>query len=1701
MKRYILLICSLLIATPSLFAEGIEEIRPFAAAKGELNPWDWGGEFASYNAPADRQLKVHVANHSVEQVYLGFNSLYSGTTYMRIRNPLGVVVYGPVELKKFGANRGWIPSYNAAVAGPNKISASGYIPFTFNPTMNGDYTIELNPDDPNTKVIRNVRYDLFDITVVDTVAMQEKKGRLWAKLWAMTTAAPTFQFWANFYVLREDSVRYKVDYNGIFPHGFGIVSNSRGITNTNDAEYDRQSRAFQFTQGTVVYYPEHKLFINPPDSMVYPYARSNPQADVPTVASEFITGCISTGYCINLTTTTSGYITVILDFDGIIGYNSGGPDRTITFVASPGQNCVPWDGYDGLGDTARTGIINIQLEYQPSVIHIPIWDAENHPNGYKFFHLGRGGVETQVPLYWDDRPIGLGANFLGCLDPVNADSCRAWSNGNGNERFMNTWTSFRTEYDTLVNFTFQFCAPEAIDDLLTINQAETDSIDPLANDPFLPGQVDISTLTLTVPPLHGTSTWLPALGLVEYVPDPTYVGLDSVQYQVCDTSGLPICVAAWIRINVQDVNLPPIIDSINGVPPTVYPTPNPEMSTNEDVPLSICVDITDFDQDLILFSVVRPAQNGNLSGLNDGDSCFLYTPDPNFFGRDTIVIQVCDNGIPTQCSQAIIPIRVIQRNDAPVITQVDNIPVINDTVNTSTLEDQTKVMCYVVQDPDIGQTGAVTSLISSIPGTLMQIDPVTGCINYQPAQDYSGLDTVRMIYCDNGAPSLCDTVFIIINIIPVNDAPIAIDDQGTVDPGDTICINVTLNDIDAENALTSISIVGQPSLGSAYVNGLQICYIANPAIISGIDTIRYRVCDAGFPVRCDTGIVRIFIPAGPYPPTANDDAYVINEDAFISMPVMNNDLDANGDPLVLTIKTQPVNGTATISANSKNINYTPGSNYCGLDSLEYEIFDITGLSGTAWVHITVVCVPDNPIVLDPFGNSTSFLTFTVLEDDTSQICLDFRDADGDAVDVTQAIPIILNGQISGLSDGDSCFTYIPTPNFTGSNDLNFIYCDNGLPSRCDTVNITIQVIPVNDAPMVMNDLDSTTDGSQISIPVLANDSDIDGSLVHSSVQIVSPPANGNAIVNSITGVINYTAPTGFSGIDTLVYQVCDNGTPLPGKCAQASVFIYVEQKSFTINSAIAICDNDIAKIQWDLVPDNFTPTGVNPLTITWLDTAGSVIQVNSNLPLVGELNWPGMIVNGLGQPIDWPGWVFSNGVWTQAADGFEGLRPQATVVFQINPSDTLVLNYPPANTNCSANPSLPPLAVNDTASVPNDSPSNIDVLANDNSPDNRPISISNILFVPQNGQAAVVNGQIQYTPNTGSCGNDSLQYEVCDDRIPAQCSSAWVYLEVSPVDSDNDGLNDIYETFTRNSDTDVLRDYLDPDSDNDGMSDEFESRRTGDDCLFNTLEFDGDLVPDWRDPDSDNDGIPDYVERATVVRAPTGNDINANGIDDAYDVAFGGYLENDPVDTDGDGLQDYHDIDSDGDGIPDCIEGYAGSVCPSGSDTDGDGIDDAFDPDNGGSWGGTPVDTDNDGIPDFRDPDSDNDGNMDGPDDPGDRDCNGNGIPDFRDPLACSVVVPGGMSPGTDGANDVLVIENLDNFPNNRLQIFSRWGLIVYDSGNRGYEQDWDGTINVGAKKGEKLPTGVYYYVLNLDRTDPDSDPITGNIMLINREE
>lgn len=151
-----------------------------------------------------------------------------------------------------------------------------------------------------------------------------------------------------------------------------------------------------------------------------------------------------------------------------------------------------------------------------------------------------------------------------------------------------------------------------------------------------------------------------------------------------------------------------------------------------------------------------------------------------------------------------------------------------------------------------------------------------------------------------------------------------------------------------------------------------------------------------------------------------------------------------------------------------------------------------------------------------------------------------------------------------------------------------------------------------------------------------------------------------------------------------------------------------------------------------------------------------------------------------------------------------------------------------------------------------------------------------------------------------------------------------------------------------------------------------------------------------------------------------------NGIDDNCD----GVIDEDMIDTDGDGVENGLDADDDNDGLLDEVE----------DDFNGDGI--------------TGDDCDNDGIPNTLDADQ------------------------------CSVFIPEGFSPNKDGVNDVFEIQQLPYGAVVELEVYNRWGALVYESSD--YKNTWSGVNN----DDEALPSGVYFYIVRIasegfEKTNP----------------
>ena len=85
-----------------------------------------------------------------------------------------------------------------------------------------------------------------------------------------------------------------------------------------------------------------------------------------------------------------------------------------------------------------------------------------------------------------------------------------------------------------------------------------------------------------------------------------------------------------------------------------------------------------------------------------------------------------------------------------------------------------------------------------------------------------------------------------------------------------------------------------------------------------------------------------------------------------------------------------------------------------------------------------------------------------------------------------------------------------------------------------------------------------------------------------------------------------------------------------------------------------------------------------------------------------------------------------------------------------------------------------------------------------------------------------------------------------------------------------------------------------------------------------------------------------------------------------------------------------------------------------------------------------------------------------------------------------TIKFPNGITPNGDGKNDLWIIDYIEEYPDNVVEIYNRWGELLFHAD--GYQQDWDGTYN-----GKELPIGSYYYIIDLhtDSIKPFTGPIT----------
>ena len=551
--------------------------------------------------------------------------------------------------------------------------------------------------------------------------------------------------------------------------------------------------------------------------------------------------------------------------------------------------------------------------------------------------------------------------------------------------------------------------------------------------------------------------------------------------------------------------------------------------------------------------------------------------------------------------------------------------------------------------------------------------------------------------------------------------------------------NIYRFDIDSGKILKKLSSVGN-SIGGLIIKG-EIT-VGTEVCGDNVDNNKNGIVDEG----CN------IVPTA----EAGIDGTVDENSTVILNGESSKDIDGNITSYTWKQVSGPHNVTLVNATSIHPSFIAPFVNSSGEDlAFELEVTDNNNANDTDTVTFHVrdigIGLPQTPSNLAPMAKDDTFTT----EEDTPvfiPVLANDTDADGDNSCIDSVKLQAING--SSVINSNGTITYSPNANFFGSDGFNYTITDGRGGNA--TARVSVSVNSVNDPPLPSNDIANTFQDRPVVIDVLANDTDPEGdALVISAIS--NPPSNGTAIINN-NGTITFSSPTGFSGSDTFDYQVSDGN----GGNSTASVLVNVisavnRPPVVTISSPI----NGSQFMQGD--PVAFSGSATDP-------EDGNISSV---------MTWESSIDGPLG--------IGPNIIASSLSQGVHTITASAIDSAQLSNSSSIDISV-----NVAGN--QPPVAVGDQFKTNEDTPLNMNVIANDTDPDNDQLPVTGLAQNPNNGQANInnINNTITYAPNPNFNGQDSFVYKISDGK--GGNSSALVSIEVLAVNDNPIAKSDIVIT-------------------------------------------------------------------------------------------------------------------------------------------------------------------------------------------------------------------------------------------------------------------------------------------------------------------
>ncbi|HGS5319326.1 TPA: tandem-95 repeat protein, partial [Vibrio parahaemolyticus] len=886
---------------------------------------------------------------------------------------------------------------------------------------------------------------------------------------------------------------------------------------------------------------------------------------------------------------------------------------------------------------------------------------------------------------------------------------------NGSETLTFTATDPSGEsISQTVNFTVAPVA-DIVADKATVVEDTPTIIKVLGNDTF-EGDDKVVSLDTNNGPANGTVSVNPD-GSVTYTPNDNYHGTDSFTYIV--TSG-GVSESTTVSVDVTPVNDAPVAKDDTAI-------------TDEDTPVTIDVlpNDTDIDGDkLSIQSASVPETQGKVEIV---DGKLVFTPAENFHGDAEITYTITDGAL---TDQATVNVTVNAVNDTPVVE--------------SSIADQTLAEDFTPYTIDLNTAfsdvdnvdGELTFSVSG--NSNIQVAIVNGIATFTPTADWNGSEALTFTATDPSGESVSQTVNF--TVAPVAD--IVADSARVVEDTPTI-IKVLGNDtFEGDDKVVSLDTNNGPANGTVSVNpDGSVTYTPNDNY-HGEDTFTYIVTSGGV---SESAIVEVNVTPVNDAPVAKDDIATTQEDTAVTIDVLPNDSDVDGDKLSIQSATVP-EAQGKVEIVDGKLVFTPAENFNGHAEITYTVTD-GELTDEAKVTVTVNPVNDAPtikvdavesITEDAVSTDTVVATLTVRDTDTpeDQLTVSLENNSngyfvlvGNEVKLTQAGVDAVNNDELNLKD--------LTISASVSDGVN--------PTASDSDSLIVN--RVNDAPTVENAIaDQVLSEDFASYTIDLNDAFKDSD----SALNFSVSGNSNVLVSIENGIATISPTADWNGSETLTFTATDPSG---------------ESVSQTVNFTVASVA-DIVADKATVVED--TPTIIKVLGNDTFEGDGKVVSLDANNgPANGTVS-----VNPDGSVTYTPN------------DNYHGADSFTYIVTSggVSESTTVEVNVTPVNDA--------PVAKNDISTTQEDTAVTIDVLSNDTDIDGDTLRIDSASVPSDQGTVEIVDGKLVFTPAENFNGDAEITYTVTDGELTDE---AKVSVTVNPVNDAPTIKVDAVESITENA--------------------------------------------------------------------------------------------------------------------------------------------------------------------------------------------------------------------------------------------------------------------------------------------------------------